>query len=146
MSEEENTEETAPEIQEAVTLNIETESRGKIYGSILETVGGTPLVRLPNITKKYDLKAEIVAKLEFFNPHASTKDRVALAMFEAAESTGKIIPGKTILIEPSAGSTASAIPFLRARLWTCCSPYDQYGTPPISRIRIALAPASVLSM
>jgi cysteine synthase A len=70
--------------------------RNRIYNSITETVGATPLVRLHNFEKKHNLKAHILAKLEFFNPLASVKDRIALNMIEVAESQNKITPGKTL--------------------------------------------------
>jgi cysteine synthase len=89
-------------------------SHGKVYNSVLDTVGGTPMVRLPRLTKKYGLEADILAKLEFFNPLSSTKERVALAMIEEAESAGKIAPGKTTLIEATAGNFAHALAFVAA--------------------------------
>ena len=100
--------EIAPKLKRTV------ESRGKIYGSILETVGNTPMVRLPRMTQKYKIEADIVAKLEFFNPLGSVKDRVGLAMIEEAEASGKIKPGKTVLIEPTAGNTAHSLAFVAA--------------------------------
>lgn len=90
------------------------EFRGKIYDSVLETIGATPLVRLPHLTKKYDLRTDLVAKLEFFNPLASVKDRIGLAMIEDAERAGKITPGKTVLIEPTSGNTGIALAFVAA--------------------------------
>lgn len=90
-------------------VDIKTQSRGKIYDSIFETIGGTPLVRLPGIKEKYSLEADILAKLEFFNPVASVKDRNVLAMFEEAESAGKITPGKTVLLEPTSGNTGVSL-------------------------------------
>ena len=93
-------------------LKPEAEYRGKIYGSILETIGATPLVRVPRFTEKYALEAEILAKLEFFNPIASVKDRIGFAMIEAAERAGKITPGKTVLIEPTSGNTGIALAFV----------------------------------
>lgn len=91
-----------------------TQFRGKIYSSITDTIGATPLVRLPNITKKYDLKADVIAKLEFFNPFSSVKDRIALAMIEDAEKSGKISPDKTVLIEPTSGNTGVGLAFVAA--------------------------------
>lgn len=79
--------------------------RGKIYDSILDTIGGTPLVRAPKFSEKYGLKAEVLLKLEFFNPLSSVKDRIALNMIEDAEKSGKIKPGKTVLVEPTSGNT-----------------------------------------
>ncbi len=79
--------------------------RGKIYNSIIETIGATPLVRLHKFEKRYNLQAKILVKLEFFNPLASVKDRIALNMIEVAEAENKITPGKTTLIEPTSGNT-----------------------------------------
>lgn len=62
----------------------------KIYTSVTELIGRTPLIELVNIEKKYDLKAKVVAKLELFNPAGSVKDRVARAMVEDAEKSGKL--------------------------------------------------------
>lgn len=90
------------------------ESRGRIYNSILDTVGNTPMVRLPRLTQKHALEADIIAKLEFFNPLASVKDRVVLAVFEDAEQSGKIKPGKTVLIEATAGNAAHSLAFIAA--------------------------------
>lgn len=76
----------------------------KIYSNILDTVGGTPLVELVNIEKKYNLKAKILAKVESFNPAGSVKDRIAKAMIEDAEKQG-LINKDTVLIEPTSGNT-----------------------------------------
>ena len=76
----------------------------KIYTSVTELIGRTPLIELVNIEKKYDLKAKVVAKLELFNPAGSVKDRVARAMVEDAEKSGKLKKGSTI-IEPTSGNT-----------------------------------------
>lgn len=97
---------------EALRPNAET--RGHIYDSILDTIGATPLVRVQKFAAKYNLEAEILAKLEFFNPIASVKDRIGFAMIEDAERTGKITPGKTVLIEPTSGNTGIALAFVAA--------------------------------
>ena len=91
-----------------------TEFRGKIYNSILDTVGATPLVRVPRISEQENLQADLVLKLEFFNPLASVKDRIGLAMIEDAERQGKITPGKTTLVEPTSGNTGIALAFVAA--------------------------------
>lgn len=88
--------------------------RGRIYDNILETLGATPLVRLPKITEEEGIKADLVFKLEFFNPLASVKDRIAFSMIEGAEAAGKIIPGKTTLIEPTSGNTGIGLAFIAA--------------------------------
>ena len=90
------------------------EFRGKIYDSILDTIGATPLVRVPRLTKKYDLKADLLLKLEFFNPLSSVKDRIGAAMITAAEQAGQISPDKTTLIEPTSGNTGIALAFVAA--------------------------------
>ncbi len=89
--------------------------RGRIYGSILETIGDTPIVRLDKLAKEKGVKANLLAKLEFFNPIASVKDRICVAMIEALEKAGKIEPGKTILIEPTSGNTGIALAFVAAQ-------------------------------
>jgi cysteine synthase A len=89
------------------------EFRGKIYDSILDTIGATPLVRLPRLTQQYGIKADIVAKLEFFNPLSSVKDRIGRAMIEAAERDGRIKPG-AVIIEPTSGNTGIALAFVCA--------------------------------
>ena len=88
--------------------------RNRIYNSITETVGATPLVRLHKLEQKYNLKAQILAKLEFFNPLASVKDRIALNMIDVAERDGKITAGKTLLIEPTSGNTGIGLAFVAA--------------------------------
>jgi cysteine synthase A len=88
--------------------------RGRIYGSITETIGDTPIVRLDKLAKEKGVKANLLAKLEFFNPIASVKDRIGVAMIESLEALGKISPGKTTLIEPTSGNTGIALAFAAA--------------------------------
>ena len=76
----------------------------KVYTSAAELIGKTPLLELTHIEEKYGLKAKILAKLEYFNPAGSVKDRIAKAMIEDAEASGKLKPGATI-IEPTSGNT-----------------------------------------
>ncbi|QBQ48829.1 MULTISPECIES: cysteine synthase A [Brevundimonas] len=87
--------------------------RGRVYDSIVDTIGDTPLVRLPNLTAALKPKATVLAKLEFFNPIASVKDRIGVAMVEALEQLGRIKPGAT-LIEPTSGNTGIALAFVAA--------------------------------
>ncbi|MBB3460853.1 cysteine synthase A [Rhizobium sp. BK377] len=88
--------------------------RGRIYSSITDTIGDTPLVRLDKLAKEKGVVASILAKLEFFNPIASVKDRIGVAMIESLETQGKISPGKTVLIEPTSGNTGIALAFAAA--------------------------------
>jgi len=88
--------------------------RGRIYDSITDTIGDTPLVRLDRIAEKNDVKANLLAKLEFFNPIASVKDRIGVSMIDAMERDGTITPGKTTLIEPTSGNTGIALAFVAA--------------------------------
>jgi cysteine synthase A len=87
--------------------------RGKIYDSILDTIGDTPLVRLPRLTAALKPKGEVLAKLEFFNPLASVKDRIGVAMIEALESEGRV-KADTTIIEPTSGNTGIALAFVAA--------------------------------
>ena len=87
--------------------------RGKVYASILDTIGDTPLVELPRLSAELKPKARVLAKLEFFNPIASVKDRIGVAMIEALEQAGKIGPG-SVLIEPTSGNTGIALAFVAA--------------------------------
>ncbi|MBP0492065.1 cysteine synthase A [Roseomonas indoligenes] len=89
-------------------------SRGRLYGSVLEAVGATPLVRLPRIEASERLSARLALKLEFFNPLASVKDRIGLAMVEEAERAGLIRPGESTLVEPTSGNTGIALAFVAA--------------------------------
>lgn len=90
------------------------EPRGRIYESIIETIGATPLVRLPNLTREENLQGDLLAKLEFFNPLGSVKDRIGFSMIDDAEKAGKITPGKTVLIEPTSGNTGIGLAFVAA--------------------------------
>ncbi|WP_193184755.1 cysteine synthase A [Nisaea sediminum] len=89
------------------------EFRGRIYDSILDTVGATPLVRVSKLAAAEGVKADIIGKLEFFNPLASVKDRIGLAMIDAAEKSGALKPGATI-IEPTSGNTGIGLAFVAA--------------------------------
>jgi cysteine synthase A len=87
--------------------------RGKIYDDIIGTIGDTPLVRLNRMAKDAGAVADILLKLEFFNPLASVKDRIGAAMIEALEKAGKI-RGDTTIIEPTSGNTGIALAFVCA--------------------------------
>lgn len=88
--------------------------RGRIFNSITETIGDTPLVRLDKFARETGIVANLLAKLEFFNPIASVKDRIGVAMIEALEAAGRISPGKSTLIEPTSGNTGIALAFAAA--------------------------------
>ena len=87
--------------------------RGKIYDSVIDTIGDTPLVRLPRLTAALKPKGEVLAKLEFFNPMASVKDRIGASMIEALEAKGVLKPGAS-LVEPTSGNTGIALAFVAA--------------------------------
>lgn len=89
------------------------EFRGRIYDSIVDTIGATPLVRLNRIPAAEGCKAEIVGKCEFFNPLSSVKDRIGIAMIEAAERDGRLKPG-ALIVEPTSGNTGIALAFVCA--------------------------------
>jgi cysteine synthase len=89
------------------------EFRGRIYDSIIETIGATPLVRIHRLAQNAGAKADILGKCEFFNPLASVKDRIGVSMIAAAEVAGRIKPG-TVLVEPTSGNTGIALAFVCA--------------------------------
>ena len=88
--------------------------RGRIYDSITQTIGDTPLVRIDKFAAEKGVGARLAAKLEFFNPIASVKDRIGVAMIEALEAAGRITPGRTVLVEPTSGNTGIALAFAAA--------------------------------
>ena len=87
--------------------------RGRVYDSITDTIGDTPIVRLNRLPQLQGIKANILAKLEFFNPIASVKDRIGVAMIDALEAEGLLGP-ETVLIEPTSGNTGIALAFVAA--------------------------------
>ena len=89
------------------------EFRGRIYENIVETIGATPLVRLNKLPKQAGCKADIVCKCEFFNPLSSVKDRIGVAMIEAAEADGRLTDG-AVIVEPTSGNTGIALAFVCA--------------------------------
>jgi cysteine synthase A len=88
--------------------------RGRIYDSITQTIGDTPLVRIKRMPAEAGAKADILLKLEFFNPISSVKDRIGVSMIDALEKQGIISPGKNVLIEPTSGNTGIALAFVAA--------------------------------
>ncbi|MDE4915999.1 cysteine synthase A [Methylobacterium sp. 092160098-2] len=86
---------------------------GRVFGSITETIGNTPLVRLNRLPQERGIDAEILLKLEFFNPLASVKDRIGVNMIDALEASGRLKPGGT-LVEPTSGNTGIALAFVAA--------------------------------
>lgn len=96
-----------------IPLKLDRPLRRRIYDSIAETIGNTPLVRIPNISRDEGLAAEICLKLEFFNPIASVKDRIGVSMIEALEAAGRISPG-ALVIEPTSGNTGIGLAFVCA--------------------------------
>jgi cysteine synthase A len=90
-----------------------SEFRGRVYDSIIDTIGATPLVRMSRIAKSRGIKADLLGKCEFFNPLASVKDRIGAAMIDAAERSGRL-KQSTVLIEPTSGNTGIALAFVCA--------------------------------
>ena len=97
-----------------VAVKYRTKGRGKLYNNITETIGDTPMVRLNAIAKEAGCVGTIYAKLEFFNPLASVKDRLAIGMIEDAEASGKLTKD-TVLVEPTSGNTGIALAFIAAQ-------------------------------
>lgn len=94
-------------------MTTEGTGRGRIYDSIIDTIGNTPLVRIHRISREADARADILLKLEFFNPLSSVKDRIGVSMIDDLERQGRIRPGTT-LIEPTSGNTGIALAFVAA--------------------------------
>jgi len=88
--------------------------RGRLYDSITETIGDTPIVRLRRLAKARGVEANLLAKLEFFNPIASVKDRIGVSMVDALEAAGRIDPSHSVLVEPTSGNTGIALAFVAA--------------------------------
>jgi len=98
-------------------IQFDPPGRGRIYNSIIETIGNTPMVRVPGLTADQGLVGDLVLKLEFFNPISSVKDRIGVAMILDLEQAGKIAPGDT-LIEPTSGNTGIGLAFVAALILT----------------------------
>ena len=94
-------------------VQLDKPGRGRIYDSILETIGNTPMIKLHRIAKDAGAVADVLVKCEFFNPLSSVKDRIALSMVEAAEAAGAI-KENTVLVEPTSGNTGIALAFVCA--------------------------------
>ena len=88
-------------------------AHGRIYDSVLDTIGATPLVRLPRLSERYNVGAELLGKCEFHNPLSSVKDRIGRAMIEALEAEGRL-DADTVLVEPTSGNTGIALAFVCA--------------------------------
>ena len=101
-------------ISDVRKTNAAKPGRGRVYDSVVDTIGDTPLVRLDRFAREKGAKATILAKLEFFNPLASVKDRIGAAMIDAMEKAGRIAPGRTTLVEPTSGNTGIALAFVAA--------------------------------
>jgi len=95
-------------------VRLDPPGRGRVYDSILETIGNTPLVRVPRLVAEEGIGADLMLKLEFFNPLASVKDRIGVAMIEGLEAEGRIRPGETVIVEPTSGNTGIALAFVCA--------------------------------
>lgn len=94
-------------------VNKSSTFRNRIYDSIVDTIGATPIVRLSKLAADAKVSAEILGKCEFFNPLSSVKDRIGAAMIESLEQQGKLKPGGT-LVEPTSGNTGIALAFVAA--------------------------------
>jgi cysteine synthase A len=95
-------------------VKLDPPGRGRIYESILDTIGNTPLVRVRRLCAEEGVVADLLLKLEFFNPLGSVKDRIALGMIIDMENEGRIEPGKTTLVEPTSGNTGIGLAFVAA--------------------------------
>ena len=94
-------------------MKLSNNTKERIFNNITETVGRTPMVRLLKFEKEINTKCEIIAKLEFFNPLSSVKDRIGVSMIDSLEKSGHLKPGVTI-IEPTSGNTGVALAFVAA--------------------------------
>jgi len=95
-------------------VKLDPPGRGRIYDSIVDTIGNTPLVRIRRLAEQEGVVADLLLKLTFFNPLGSVKDRIALGMVIDMENEGRIEPGKTTLVEPTSGNTGIGLAFVAA--------------------------------
>ena len=95
------------------TAAAETTPSGRIFDSIVDTIGDTPLIRMRKLAAEYGCSGELLGKCEFFNPLSSVKDRIGMSMIAAAEREGRIGPG-AVLVEPTSGNTGIALAFICA--------------------------------
>jgi cysteine synthase A len=95
-------------------VRLDPPGRGHIYESILDTIGNTPLIRVRRFAAEEGVVADLLLKLEFFNPAHSVKDRIALGMIVDMENEGRIEPGRTTLVEPTSGNTGIGLAFVAA--------------------------------
>jgi cysteine synthase len=95
-------------------VKLDPAGKGRIYESILDTIGNTPLIRVRRLAEEEGVVADMLLKLEFFNPLGSVKDRIALGMVIDMENEGRIEPGKTTLVEPTSGNTGIGLAFVAA--------------------------------
>jgi cysteine synthase A len=95
-------------------VKLDPAGKGRIYESILDTIGNTPLIRVRRFAEAHGVVADMLLKLEFFNPLGSVKDRIALGMILDMETEGRIEPGKTTLVEPTSGNTGIGLAFVAA--------------------------------
>jgi cysteine synthase len=106
---------TTPDAMPIRTLAAaQTFKRGRVYNDITETIANTPLVRLSRIASAAKVGAEILMKLEFFNPLSSVKDRIGVSMIDVLEAQGRIKRGETVLVEPTSGNTGVGLAFVAA--------------------------------
>ncbi len=105
----------ADDLPEIKTLQgTKTWGRGRVFESIEETIGQTPLVRLSRVMAAAQTKADVLMKLEFFNPLNSVKDRIGVSMIDTLEAQGRLIPGKSVIVEPTSGNTGVGLAFVAA--------------------------------
>ncbi len=95
-------------------VRLDSPGKGRIYESILDTIGNTPLIRVHRLAAEEGVVADLLLKLEFYNPLGSVKDRIALGMVIDLENEGRIEPGNTTLVEPTSGNTGIGLAFVAA--------------------------------